>query len=50
MYGKATYRYEFGAGELLVAKIGHGAVPVTDGLRIEIEKDVTRRLVKGAGH
>lgn len=47
----ATYRYEWCAGgELQVQKLGLGTVPVTGGLREAIEKDTTRRLVKGSGH
>jgi len=47
----ATYRYEWGhASELRVVKIGHGPVLISDGLREAIEKDTTRRLVKGSGH
>jgi hypothetical protein len=46
-----TYRYEWGeASALRVVKVGHGQVPITDGLREAIENDTTRRLLKGSGH
>lgn len=47
----STYRYIWrAAGALEATKIGFGTVPITEGLRQEIEKDTTRRLLKGSGH